>query len=105
MKAEILTIGDEVLRGERGWRLVSVNNLGRQMGETRVEREPSHGHELKLTIDMKLQAALMEAMEDEVGAGIFLDPPKASFGSVAPGEEQVIEVTVSNAGEEEEQDS
>jgi penicillin-binding protein 2 len=65
---------DEVLRGERGWRLVSVNNLGRQMGETRVEREPSHGHELKLTIDMKLQAALMEAMEDEVGAGIFLDP-------------------------------
>lgn len=34
--------------------------------------------------------------------GIFLDPPKASFGSVAPGEEQVIEVMVSNAGEEEE---
>ncbi len=65
---------DDWLRGERGWRLVSVNNLGRQMGDSRVEREPTHGQALALTINMKLQAALMEAMEGEVGAGVFMDP-------------------------------
>jgi penicillin-binding protein 2 len=65
---------DEWLRGQRGWRLVSVNNLGRQIGTSRVESEPSNGQQLELTISMKLQAAFMEAMKDEAGAGVFMDP-------------------------------
>jgi penicillin-binding protein 2 len=65
---------DRLLRGRRGWKLVSVNNLGRQMGESWVEQEPNHGEPLTLTIDMKLQEKLMEAMSNETGAGIFMDP-------------------------------
>ena len=65
---------DETLRGIRGWKLVSVNSLGRQMGEARMEREPSHGAELELTLDMQLQRALFDAMGDEAGAGVFIDP-------------------------------
>ena len=33
---------DERLRGSCGWKLVSVNNLGRQIGGSWVEREPDH---------------------------------------------------------------
>jgi penicillin-binding protein 2 len=65
---------DERLRGRRGWKLVSVNNLGRRMGESWVERSPDHGAELRLTVDMELQRELMEAMEGETGAGVFMDP-------------------------------
>jgi penicillin-binding protein 2 len=65
---------DELLRGRRGWKLVSVNNLGRRMGESWIERQPDHGEQLRLTIDMDLQRELMEAMEGETGAGVFMDP-------------------------------
>lgn len=41
-------------------------------------------------------------MEWAMDPGLFLDPPKASFGAIPPGEEQSIEVSVENAGEQEE---
>jgi penicillin-binding protein 2 len=65
---------DEWLRGERGWDLVSVNNLGRRIGATWVGREPVHGEPLELTLDLRLQRVLREALADESGAGIFVDP-------------------------------
>lgn len=65
---------DDDLRGDRGWMLVSVNSLGRQMGEARMEREPDHGKELALTLDLRLQRTLYRALGDEAGAGIFIDP-------------------------------
>lgn len=65
---------DNWLRGTRGWNLVSVNNLGRRQGSAWVGREPVHGQGLELTIDLRLQQVLREAMADETGAGIFMDP-------------------------------
>lgn len=65
---------DDALRGERGWKLVSVNNLGRQIGEARIDQQPNHGEPLRLTLDLHLQRTLMEGLGDEAGAGIFLDP-------------------------------
>jgi len=65
---------DDVLRGLRGWKLVSVNNLGRQIGESRVGREPNHGAPLTLTVDLDLQRVLLDALGEEAGAGVFMDP-------------------------------
>jgi len=65
---------DDLVRGTRGWKLVSVNNLGRQMGDAGVGTPPDHGRQLELTIDLELQRTLRDALGDEVGAGVFLDP-------------------------------
>jgi penicillin-binding protein 2 len=65
---------DEVLRGDRGWKLVSVNNLGRPIGSERVEQEPDHGGDLQVTLDLRMQRVLWEALGEEAGAGVFLDP-------------------------------
>jgi penicillin-binding protein 2 len=65
---------DPGLRGLRGWDLVAVNNLGRRIGAAWVGREPSHGEPLELTLDLRLQRVLREALADEAGAGIFMDP-------------------------------
>jgi len=65
---------DESLRGRRGWKLVTVNSLGRQFGEPRVGREPVDGTPLRTTLDIRLQKALYEALGGEAGAGVFLNP-------------------------------
>jgi penicillin-binding protein 2 len=65
---------DDLLRGQRGWKLVTVNSLGRQLGEAQNGRAPEDGRQVRLTLDVRLQRALMEALGDEVGAGVFLDP-------------------------------
>lgn len=65
---------DAELRGHRGWNLVTVNNLGRRMSDPWVGREPEHGKDVRLTVDLNLQRTLIEALGDEVGAGVFLDP-------------------------------
>jgi penicillin-binding protein 2 len=65
---------DDVLRGRRGWKLVTVNNLGRPFGMSKTGRVPEDGRPLRLTIDARLQRKLVEALADEVGAGVFMDP-------------------------------
>ncbi len=65
---------DDVLRGRRGWKLVTVNSLGRQLGEAQNARAPEDGRQLRVTLDLKLQRALLEAFGEEVGAGVFMDP-------------------------------
>jgi penicillin-binding protein 2 len=65
---------DDILRGRRGWKLVTVNSLGRQLGEAQNGRAPEDGRQLRLTLDLKLQRALMDAFGEEVGAGVFMDP-------------------------------
>jgi len=64
---------DDPLRGDRGWQLVSVNSLGRQIGDARVETEPHHGNSLHVTLDMKMQRTLYEGFSTEAGGAIFLD--------------------------------
>ena len=65
---------DEWLRGQRGWDLVTVNNVGRRIGAAWVGQEPLHGDPLELTLDLRLQRALRDALADETGAGIFMNP-------------------------------
>jgi penicillin-binding protein 2 len=65
---------DDVLRGRRGWKLVTVNSLGRPFGSSQPGRIPEDGQPLRLTIDKGLQRTLVEALADEVGSGIFMDP-------------------------------
>jgi penicillin-binding protein 2 len=72
-KAGLEASYDEILRGRRGWKLVTVNNLGRPLGESRTGRDPLDGRKLDLTLDARMQAELVEALGEETGAGIFLD--------------------------------
>jgi penicillin-binding protein 2 len=65
---------DEILRGRRGWKLQTVNSLGRPFGAATTGRVPEDGRPLRLTIDNRLQRAFVAALADEVGAGVFLDP-------------------------------
>lgn len=65
---------DSPLRGDRGWMVVSVNNLGRQMGDSRIGREADHGLPLEVTLDLDMQRELMEGFGEEAGAGVFMDP-------------------------------
>jgi len=65
---------DEVLRGRRGWKLQTVNSLGRPFGSSQPGRDPEDGHPLRLTIDKRLQRKLVEALGEEVGSGIFMNP-------------------------------
>ena len=64
---------DEPLRGHRGSMVVSVNSVGRQIGDARVLEDPGHGLPLHVTLDLRMQRALLEGMGDESGAGIFID--------------------------------
>jgi len=65
---------DEVLRGRRGWKLQTVNSLGRPFGASQPGRDPEDGRPLHLTIDKRLQRKLVEALAEEVGSGIFMNP-------------------------------
>jgi penicillin-binding protein 2 len=73
-KAGVERAYDPMLRGRRGWKLVTVNSLGRQLGESQPGREPEDGNRLSLGLDVRLQKTLLEALGPEVGAGVFLDP-------------------------------
>jgi penicillin-binding protein 2 len=65
---------DEILRGRRGWKLQTVNSLGRPFGASQQGQVPEDGRPLHLTIDRRLQRALVEGLAEEVGSGIFMDP-------------------------------
>jgi penicillin-binding protein 2 len=65
---------DETLRGRRGWKFVTVNNLGRPFGDSETGRDPTDGTALQVTLDGRLQRTLYEAFGEETGAGVFLDP-------------------------------
>ena len=74
---------DEGLRGRRGSKYVTVNSLGRQLGEGRSARAPINGGDLQLTLDLQLQRTLVEALGDEVGAGVFMDPRNGEILALA----------------------
>ncbi len=65
---------DDPLRGVRGWMVASVDSLGRQIGDSQVLEEPGHGAPIEITLDLRMQRALVEALGAEAGAGVFLDP-------------------------------
>ena len=73
-KAGIERRYDASLRGERGWKQVVVNSLGREIQEVEEGSRPTAGHALRLTLDWDLQSTLEEAFGEEAGSAVFLDP-------------------------------
>ncbi len=61
------------LRGERGERVVIVDNRGRPVGEY-DEELPRAGRDLRLTLDLDLQQTAHQALRDKVGAIVVLQP-------------------------------
>ncbi len=74
---------DDTVRGARGWKVVSVNNVGRQIGGGQIGAPPDHGHDLTLTLDLDLQRTLFEAFGEEAGAAVFLDPANGEVLALA----------------------
>lgn len=74
---------DSRLRGSRGEELVEVNALGRPVGSVSIGRKPEAGGDAWLTIDMDMQKKLVEALGEEVGAGVFLDPRNGEILAMA----------------------
>jgi penicillin-binding protein 2 len=64
---------DGVVKGEDGGRQVRINAAGRELGVLR-QVPPRPGNNLVLTIDAGLQAVAEEAMGQEAGAVVALDP-------------------------------
>ena len=65
---------DEDLKGDKGWKQVVVNSLGREIQEIEAGRKSDPGRSLRLSVDLDLQRALEEAYADEAGSAVFLDP-------------------------------
>lgn len=64
---------DEVLRGEPGDRIFEVDALGQRIRQVGVH-PPQKGEDLHLTLDLEVQQAAEEALADQVGAAVALDP-------------------------------
>ena len=60
------------LRGEAGGYQIEVNSRGQQVRLLSI-REPTRGGDIMLTIDSRIQAAVMDVMEDTPGAVIVMD--------------------------------
>ncbi len=74
---------DDVLRGRRGWKLQTVNSLGRPFGASQPGESPKDGLPLRLAIDKRLQRKLVEALGEEVGSGIFMNPSTGEILALA----------------------
>ncbi|MES1944869.1 peptidoglycan glycosyltransferase [Salinisphaera sp. PC39] len=64
---------EELLHGYPGSRIVEANAAGRALREIEFNR-PTPGHNLYLTVDAQLQAAAHEALGDNDGAVVAIDP-------------------------------
>lgn len=61
------------LSGKDGMRRVVVNSRGEEVGSMNA-LDPTAGHDLRLTIDLDLQLAAAQAMGENSGAVVALDP-------------------------------
>ena len=64
---------NQILMGQNGSKQVLVNSHGKEMGEL-GEKPATPGKPLKLTVDIDLQIAAEEALEDKNGAVVAMDP-------------------------------
>ena len=68
---------EEILRGHDGAEYVVVNAMGKRVSTLTEEppRPPVGGHDIVLTLDLKVQTAMEQAMADvERGAAVAVDP-------------------------------
>lgn len=66
-------VHEKYVRGEKGMYEMEVNVLGRKMAR-RLEKAPSSGHDIVLTLDDDLQRAAREALGDQAGSIVVMDP-------------------------------
>lgn len=64
---------EDILHGKPGFRQVEVNVQGRAL-RVLEEEAPKPGQDLRLTIDIELQRVAEEALGDDAGAAVALDP-------------------------------
>lgn len=64
---------NDLLTGQDGYRRTVVNSHGKELQQL-DEEPPKPGQQLKLTIDLDIQAAAEEALEGKNGAVVALDP-------------------------------
>jgi penicillin-binding protein 2 len=64
---------ERVLHGSRGAKQVEVDALGREL-EVLEELEAKPGNDLVLSIDLDMQVAAAEALKDEAGAVVAMNP-------------------------------
>lgn len=64
---------EEVLRGERGLRTYTVDALGWPQGGTEVTA-PRPGGDVRLSLDLEIQAAMQRALGSRTGAIAMVDP-------------------------------
>ena len=74
-KTGLERIYDHLLRGEHGGMRIEVNASGRSM-KVLDRKEPTIGYQIKTTLDIKVQEAAEEALEEtkKPGAVVALDP-------------------------------
>ena len=72
-KTGLERVYNSILRGKDGYRQVVVDNMQRQK-EVLGEEESIPGNDIKTTIDLDLQRAAEEALGDQTGAAIAIDP-------------------------------
>jgi penicillin-binding protein 2 len=65
---------NHLLMGKNGSRRVVVDSHGREVGKPLEEKPAVPGKDLKLTIDVDLQIAAEQAIEDKNGALVAMDP-------------------------------
>lgn len=65
---------EDILHGTIGSRTVETDVQGRVIGEPLTETPPVPGHDLKLSLDIKLQLAAADAIGDYRGSVIVIDP-------------------------------
>lgn len=63
---------DSYLNGAEGGQQVEVNSKGRQVRLLSI-REPDQGEDISLTLDQRIQAAAMQALDEKRGAIIMMD--------------------------------
>lgn len=64
---------EEYLRGEDGGRLVEVDHMGKIVREL-GRREPVSGHDVRTTIDVRLQETALAALDGKKGAVVVSNP-------------------------------
>lgn len=64
---------NSILTGQDGMKRVVVNSRGQEMGSM-TTISPHPGHDLRLTLDLNLQLAAEQALSDQPGAVVALDP-------------------------------
>ena len=72
-RAGLEKLFDPFLRGEAGGKIVQIDVSGYHHGEM-ARREPKHGGDLRLTLDMEVQLLAHQALSTNRGAVVVLDP-------------------------------